>query len=432
MNKFISIIRRAPKRVKALVAIFAAAIIVPAVVMAWGPDRTLFTIEQPASYITFNSITNNPAHGFEPNFMQVREATASNTTYADSIDLSVGKEYVVYMYFHNNAAANLNLVAEGTYAKAQIPAIIPSGSNGTKAVGYVGASNATPKEVWDDISFKNNTGGDIAMRYVPSSATIHSFGAVDGAKLSDNIITSGATLGYSALDGKVPGCEQFAGYVTFRLKADQANFTVEKQVRLAGTTEWKKNIEAKAGDTVEYQIQYKNTGTTEQKNVVVKDTLPKGITYIPGSTYLKNANNPTPKQVSDNLHASTGINIGNYTPGSNAYIKFSAKVDSESKLECGINKLRNVAKVETNNGSKEDDAHVIVTKKCEPPKKDYCPIPGKEHLPKDHPDCKKDEVPETPPELPFTGVGESIAAVIGLGSLTASAGYYISSRRFNQ
>ena len=203
MSKITSLISRAPKRFSAIVAMVAAAIIVPAALFAWGPSRQTFTTAQPADYITFNSIVDNPAHGDERNFVQVREASASNETYADEISLSAGKEDVIYMYYHNNAASNLNLTATGTYAKAEIPAVVPNGSTGTKAVGYVGASNAKPTQVWDDISFKNSTGGDIALRYVPGSATIHNFGATDGATLSAGTDNGDGTwtLGAEDLDG---------------------------------------------------------------------------------------------------------------------------------------------------------------------------------------------------------------------------------------
>ena len=42
-------------------------------------------------------------------------------------------------------------------------------------------------------------------------------------------------------------------------------------------------------------------------------------------------------------------------------------------------------------------------------------------------DCK--QTPVTPPELPHTGAGENIVALVGLGALIASIGYYIASRR---
>ena len=38
--------------------------------MAWGPERTTFTMEKPATYPTFNSITNNPTIGDERDFVR--------------------------------------------------------------------------------------------------------------------------------------------------------------------------------------------------------------------------------------------------------------------------------------------------------------------------------------------------------------------------
>lgn len=468
--KLLEKLRKTPKRTSAIVAMLAAAIIVPAAVFAWGPSRATFTTASPADYITFNSITDNPSHGDERNFVQVREATASNTTYADSISLSAGKEYVVYMYFHNNAAANLNLTALNTTARAEVPAVVKQGAS-AKAVGYISASNANPTQVWDDITFQNKTAGDIALRFVPGSATIHSFGAVDGKTLGDSIVTTGSKLGYNSLDGKVPGCNQYAGYVTFRVKADQPNFEITKQVRLAGTTDWSESVKANPGDTVDYLIGYKNTGTTQQNNVVLKDTLPAGITYVAGSTVLKNATYPNMKTLSDNLTTSTGINIGSYTAGSNAFVRFSAKVASKDKLSCGNSTLTNTVKAETANGSKTDTAKVTVSVTCETPKIDVCELAtGKiitiketdfdsskqsknladcdaievcelssktvvaikknqydeTKYSKDLSDCET--IPTTPPELPKTGAGD-VAAFVSLAALATSAGYYINSRR---
>lgn len=54
-----------------------------------------------------------------------------------------------------------------------------------------------------------------------------------------------------------------------------------------------------------------------------------------------------------------------------------------------------------------------------------CPIAGYENLPKDSPDCK-----ELPPELPETGITDSILQLFGVGSLVSSLSYYLASRRF--
>lgn len=476
-----SFLKDLPKRYYAIAAMLLAVVAVPAMVNAWGPSRTTYTIEHPADHVTFNSITNNPVQGDERNFMQVREANASNTTYADSISLQAGHEYVVYMYYHNNAASNLNAsgvgIAHGAYVKAQIPAVVANGSSDTKAVGYVGANNASPSQVWDDISFSNKTGGDIALRYVPGSATIHNFGKTDGKTMSDGIVTAaGASLGYDSFNGELPGCNEYAGYVTFLVKADQPNFTVTKQVRKTGTTDWKTSTSVNPGDSVDYMITYKNTGTTQQNDVVLKDVLPKGISYTAGTTMVANSTNPNGIKVSDNL-TKNGINIGNYAAGATAYVKFSAKVASNDDLtNCGLNTLVNTVTAETNNGSKSASATVTVNKTCEQPKKitvcdlstnkivtineqDFdskkysknlddcavitvkvCDLKTKQittidqkdfdssKYSKNLNDCKT--TPKTP-ELPHTGIADGISAVFGVGALAASTMYYVASRRGN-
>lgn len=427
MRKILNRISSAPKRLKALVLMAVVAVTAPAAVLAWGPDRELFTMEEPASYVTFNSITNNPTHGDERNFVQVKQSDASNSTYADSIALTPGKKYSVYVYYHNNAADSYNASGEGiakdSFARVEIPGVVKSGDKNTKAVGYVGASNATPKQVWDDISFSNPTNGDIALRYVPGSAKIYSNGAVDGKTVSDSIVTTGAPLGYDKLDGNLPGCNEYAGYIIFEIMADQPNFTIDKTVRLEGATDWKESVNAKPGDTVEYQIRYANTGTTRQSDVVLKDALPENMEYIKGSTWLKNSNFPNAKNVSDRLVSNTGINIGSYLPGGVGYVKFSAKVSSDYEKFCEVTTLKNVARVETNNGSKSDDANVVVKtdKSCEE-KPEECK-PG---IPVGDERCE--ETPETPEELPQTGA-DSIVAIAGLGATVASAAYYAASRR---
>lgn len=400
-----SYIKYAPKKMIAGVIMIASAIIIPTIAFAWGPSRETFTTAKPADYITFNSIVDNPAHGDERNFMQIKDADLSNSTYADSVTLTPGKKYTVFMYYHNNAASNLNLVANGSYAKAEIPAVVSKSTSNTKAVGYVGASNAKPNQVWDDITLANNTAGDIAIRMVPGSAHIYNNGKTNGASLSDSIITTGVSLGYDSLDGNIPGCNQYAGYVTFDIVADQPNFTVSKMVRLKGSSNWSETVNAKSGDTVEFQIEYKNTGTTAQNNVVIKDIMPTELTYVKGTTYLKNASNPSAKNVSDNLVSDSGINIGDYTPGSNAFIKYEATLRELDN--CGSNSIVNKAEVLTSNGSKSDTASISTTKNCTT-------------IPKNI---------STPSELPHTGPVDVILSSIGLGTLVASTTYYINSRR---
>ena len=259
------------------------------------------------------------------------------------------------------------------------------------------------------------------------------------------------------LDGKIPGCFKYSGYVTFKVKpqfAETADFTMSKQVRKHSTTTggWSEAYAAQSGDKVDFVINYKNESQVTMKDVVVKDTLPAGLTYVPGSTVLANGNNPTGKTVSDNVVTATGINIGSYLPGASAWVRFSATVASSDKLVCGVNTLKNTAKVVTDYGNKSDDATVTVEKKCDTPTpvdKDVtvCEISSKTVITiskeqynahKDlytdqnsevcHP--KKPTTPETPVvELPKTGFDLSAMSLIGAGALTYAGYAYSVSRR---
>lgn len=369
-----SLFGKVSKRVWALVAIATATVAMPAVLLAWGPSRPTYTMAHPADHVTFNSITDNPVQGDERNFVQIRNVT-TNSKFGETTNLVPGNEYEVYVFYHNDAASNLNDaahnykgVATGAYMKAELPASVAAGSTG-RVNGYVGAGNASPKEVWDEAYMKNTTAGGIDIRIESGSAKITNNGKTNGKTLSDKLFTTGTSLGYDALDGKLPGCTQYSGYVTYKFKADQPNFTVAKTVSAHGANTYGENVSAKAGDLVDFKIQYKDTGTTQQDGVVIRDTLPKNLSYVNGTTYVANsATGNQWKAVSADTVAKQGINIGSYAPGAGGFVKFTAKVAAESALACGTNKLTNTAAADTQNGSKSDTASVTVNKTCTPPK----------------------------------------------------------------
>lgn len=444
MSKLTSLIRRAPKRFSALVAIVAAAIIVPAAVFAWGPDRPTYTVEHPADHITFNSITNNPHVGDERNFVVVKDAANTNDGgWQDNITVQPGKEYLVRMYVHNNAAANLNLTAVNTRVMASVPNT--TGKN-VSISGFVTADNATPSKVWDDIHFNSNQ--DFNLTYIPGSAEIYNNGYAaggDGKSLPDSIVTSnGALIGYNGPDGKVPGCFQYVNYVYFKVKPQfpTRDFTVTKDVRKDGEKDFVQSINTKPGETLDYRITYKNTGNTQAENVTLKDKLPVGVSYVPGSVKIMNANYPSGAFVEDGDKLfSTGIGIGDYTAGSNALVIFKAKVAKNSELpKCGTNTLKNIATAQPQGQSpKEDTATVTVDKTCAPNEITVCELATKKIVTIKESDFNSDkyskdlskcqETPVVPPELPQTGATESIVAVLGLGAVIASVAYYIASRR---
>lgn len=397
MNKLFTILKNVPKKLVAFLSMVAIAVVVPAALFAWGPDRPTFTIANPAGYVTFNSITDNPNYGDERNFVTIKDAANTNAGgWVDDITVQNNKEYLVRMYVHNNAADNLNLVAHNVVSRFNLP---DYNSNRIQIDGYLSSSNANPGTIWDQAVF--NSSSDFRLDYIEGSASLTNNIFTDGTALPDSVVSTGAQLGYTSLNGDIPGCFQYSAYVIFKVKAVTTDFNLEKTVRVNGATDktFKESVAVKPGDKVDYQIYFKNTGGTQLTDVVIRDILPAGMTYVNGSTYLHNSDGT--KLVADGI-TKGGIIIGGYMPNGDAYIKFTAQVASNDKLPaCGINTLRNVARVTTESGSQEDTATVTVTKKCI----------------------------VTPPELPKTGMGENILAIFGLGAIVTSVAYYISSRR---
>ena len=347
------------------------AAVAPALVWAWGPARPSFTIEKPADYITFNSITNNPViGGDEKDFVGIREV-GSNAKWTNNMKVQNGKEYYVRMYVHNNAASNLNLVAENVVAKLNVPTTT---AKNVTVQGQISASNAKPNTVWDEATFSSDNGFNLA--YIAGSALFENNG-MGTTKLPDSIVNNtGAKLGYDKLDGKIPGCFQYAGYVTVKVKAqvsqpqEKTNIDLAKTVRnkTNGEKSWVETANAKSGDTVQFQIHAKNTGSAGIQNLVIRDILPKGLNYVAGSTKLYNTSNPKGLKVSDNVTQNSGINIGSYQPNGDAYVRFDATVSAENSLPvCGENTLTNIAQASDQKIVKNDTASVKVTNKCETP-----------------------------------------------------------------
>lgn len=435
MNKLISLIRRAPKRVAAVALMVAAAIIVPVTVLGYGPvDRATFTYANPAPYVTFNSITDNPTVGDERNFVRVKEK-APGTTYGENVTLQAGKTYQVMAFYHNNASSGLNASGEGiakdVTLRMQMPAEV-AGNTTSLVSGFVNSSNANPTSVWDSANMQNAGADKLYLRYVQGSAKVTSNGAVNGQTLPDAFLTTGTPLGYDALDGTLKGCNQYSGYVIYEFTVVKPDFKVEKQVSVDGGKTWSTNAQANPGSTILYRVIYTNTGTTQQDNVTIYDTLPAGVSYVPGSTLVAHAGTGGSYKASVDGVTTNGLTIGSFAPTANAYVKFSAKVTSTDLPKCGINTFHNVAKVWTSTGEKEASADVTVNKVCEPGKISVCELSTKKFITINEADFdakKHSKNPADCTELPQTGPVENIVAIVGLGALIASIAYYVASRR---
>jgi hypothetical protein len=199
-------------------------------VSAWGPgDRTTFTEDKPAGYITFNSITDDSNYGDERNFVLVKDAANTQAGgFVDVVNVEDDHAYLVRVFVHNNAAEELNLVAENVRLSAGITKGLTK--NGEIEV-QLNSSNADPEKIWDEVNLKADKEFQIA--YIMDSGRYYT--NANGSStftLGDEIVTSkdGVLLGYDKLDGKIPGCYQYTGIATFKVKVnfvkDAIPFTV--------------------------------------------------------------------------------------------------------------------------------------------------------------------------------------------------------------
>lgn len=447
MRNILSRLRRAPKRLAALLAIVTAVAVMPAALNAWGPERQTFTIENPATYVEFNSITNNPNIGDERNFVGIRE-NGTSSLWQDSVKAQPGKEYVVRMYVHNNAAENLNLIARDVNAMFYLP---NTSAKSHQVNGFLRSSNAKTKEVYDHATFTGDQ--DFKLAYVEGSAKYYNNANGNGFSIPESLFTaSGAKLGYDKMDGNIPGCFKYAGYLTFIVRPQfpeqpKNDFAIEKDVRKVGG-KFAQTVAVQPGDTLNYRINFKNTGNTTLKNVILKDTLPKGVSFVPGSVKILNATNPDGAFVKDGDKLfSTGVNIGSYTPGSNAVVVFDAKIGKKTELVCGAKTLKNIASAQPEGEKpKSDDADVTTKIDCPEPKPEeikVCIIKDKQIKIIDKKDFDKSKhttdlskcedepktPPVTPPELPRTGTTDGILSALGLGALVTAAAAYVASRK---
>ncbi|TAH33761.1 DUF11 domain-containing protein [Candidatus Saccharibacteria bacterium] len=373
MKKFLS---RMPKKALLAAALVVAVFGVTAVAKAWGPDRPTYTVDHPADHVTFNSITNNPNYGDERTFFDVKDATnTSEGGFKDNINVTDGQELLLRVYVHNNAATSLNGANNdgvGVAKDAKVRIFLPTASaNALRANAYISASNASPAEVNDTVDFA--AGSQFGISYVPGSAVMYTNAVPKGFALSDSIVTTGAPVGYTGANGTIPGCFQYTGIVTIKVKVKAPAYSLQKSVRVSGTNDsFAKEVTVKPGQKVDYALNFKNMGSTRLNEVVLGDKLPAGMTYDKGTTQMIASTTGNKWTAASDGITTGGIIIGNFDPmvnnvPSSGVVKFTATVPAEKDLKCGMNELVNTGYAKPKDlGTIEDTAVVKVNRECKP------------------------------------------------------------------
>ena len=432
------------KILRLLVATFSVSLLTFASVSAWGPERPTFTMEKPATYPTFNSITNNPTIGDERDFVRVGEINADVTQLKNEIEVVPGRQYLVYVYFHNNASATYNDsahnnsgVALRTRMSSSFSTVLTPSDKGT-ITATITADNSNPLSVWDE-AFMTTKTEKVLMRYVSGSAKIYNDWKANGSVMSTNLFTEeGTLLGLNALNGVIPGCEEYHGVVSYVLQAEELGGSIEKEVSKDGN-KYGEAVNVVPGEEVFFRLTIRNTGDVALTNAVIKDTLPEGLALVPGSVGFRANDSMVVDTLSDNI-LNSGYNLGTIGTGNVAYITYKAK--AATNFDCNgkelVNKAILVYDSNVESGDTKEDSATVIAKKtdCEEP-----PVPldncetnpslpecqnceTNPNLPGCEKNCKTNPEMEGCQELPSTGPLEIVMAAVIIAGI-GGGGYYL-------
>lgn len=320
----------------------------------------------------FNSFVNTDTYGDERNFGRIAEVVANQSPveadFGETKQAQPGKEYWVRTFVHNNANQNTNDSGVGVARDVKVRvAIAPGTANGVDIMSYVSSSNAKQKLVWDSSTLVNDTKA-FAVDYIPGSARVYNQAHQTGAPISDEIMSAtGTPFGFDNMDGNLPGCFQYSAYVYVKVTVKAPTLEVTKTARVAGKNEWQDSISAKKTDKIQWKIMFANRGNDEAKDVTIRDTLPKGVTLVPGSIKWFDANHQNGEVQQDTALNSGGDNLGNYAPAGNApegngNIQFETTINPDFK-DC---ELKNVAYGHASNIPETSDDSKVTIENCNP------------------------------------------------------------------
>lgn len=413
-------------RIASFVATFLAVSLLTATgVSAWGPERATFTMEDPATYPTFNSITNNPTIGDERDFVRVGEIHADVTELTNEVEVIPGKQYLVYIYFHNNASSTYNDsahnhegVAVATRMSSAFSTVLTPAERATISA-TITANNSNPGSVWDE-AYMTTSYDKVLLRYVEGSAKIYNDWGTNGSIMPSSLFTEeGTLLGLNELNGVIPGCEEYHGVVSYVLEASELAGSVKKEVSTDGTN-FADSVNVTPGSEVSFLLTIKNAGDVALTNATISDAMPSGLELVSGSVQLSANNSGVWDALSDNI-IGDGYNLGTIGTGNTVYIAYRAKVSEN--IDCGNLELSNQATLtydsEVSTGDTDTSSATISVNKegCTTTTTEDC------NTNPNLPGC------ELPTEIVKTGPLEITMAVIVVLGISGAAFYLIRTRR---
>lgn len=156
-------------------------------------------------------------------------------------------------------------------------------------------------------------------------------------------------------------CERVSGSGTSECSVEGAScgsssfprLSIVKLVRnVTQSTEERDSVTANPGNTVEFSVRVSSDGSATVNAVTMRDALPAGLTYVPGSTTVDGA------AASDGL-TTFGLSLGDMPPGRTITVHFRAVVTDASFFSSGTTVLTNTAFARGSNAPEVSDVAFV-------------------------------------------------------------------------
>jgi uncharacterized repeat protein (TIGR01451 family) len=352
-----------------------------------------------------------PAGGSElESTLKVANSTVG-TGYEKSVTAKVDDVVKYEIYYHNNENEasgknidNLNIKVALPTAKStsHVANLTIGGSNSNTITDSAIVTTSIPSTI-------QFIPGTVFRRYNTGTNT-------NPVWVTDNISNAVVTTSGFTIPSMKP-CYNYLETIVFQARVMAPVVSITKQVKIEGSSTWSTNITAKPGDTLAYLITFKNEGNVTLNNLIVRDNLPAGLTYVNGSTKITNTLYPNGVKGTDDV-TKGGIIIGNYLPGANGYVRFNATVPA-TITECGRRTYTNVGVVKANElGEFYNTAIVNVEYPCTPVTPPVTPpvVPPVVIIGKGNP-------------LPTSGPAEAAAGAAGLTTIGGASYAWLRSKK---
>ncbi|TNC23712.1 hypothetical protein [Amycolatopsis alkalitolerans] len=193
----------------------------------WGPDRRTFTINDPAPYPVFNSITDLTGFGDERNFVQCHDLADKGKPgggWGDDLIARDEHTYECMIFFDNDISPRLDSIAtpspftEGNVAaklqRARAWAVLPApGIYNPGLVGALAADNSPVPTVWDSCNFISPR--PVTIEYQADSTRMFTNDTPkEGVGVKSDTLTEGSVLLGNKQDGYLG---QDGGYLLFNV-----------------------------------------------------------------------------------------------------------------------------------------------------------------------------------------------------------------------